>query len=84
MFPGYVTTFKDEEGFVHLYFYPVVDNEDNLFYRDLNLSNCKIPYEKIENEDNSKEYIFKHKNIAKIVCKLVDNKGKMHIKELII
>lgn len=31
-----------------------------------------------------KEYVFENKNIVKIVCKLIDNKGKLHIKELTI
>lgn len=84
MFPGYVTMFKDEQKFIHLYFFPGLDNEDNFYYRDLDLSNCQVKYSESINEDGSKEYIFENKNIVKIVCKLIDNRGKLHVKELTI
>lgn len=82
MFPGYVTIFKDKDEFVHLYFYPGLDNFNNFYYRDLDLTNCQVNYSEIDNEDGSKEYVFDNKNIIRIVCKLIDNKGKLHIKEL--
>ncbi|MBQ3415339.1 MAG: hypothetical protein IJH39_08365 [Clostridia bacterium] len=82
MFPGYVTIFKDKGEFVHLYFYPGLDNFNNFYYRDLDLTNCQVSYNEIDNEDGSKEYVFDNKNIIRIVCKLIDNKGKLHIKEL--
>lgn len=84
MFPGYVTTFKDKDNFIHLYFYPGLTDNNSFFYRDLDLSNCKVEYTKSINKDGSKEYIFKNKNIVRIVCKLIDNIGKLHIKELLI
>ncbi len=84
MFPGYVTIFKDDQKFIHLYFFPGIDENNNFYYRDLDLSNCKVKYKKIVNKDNSKEYIFEKKNIIKITCKLIDNKNKLHIKELIV
>ena len=82
MFPGYVTMFKDKDEFVHLYFYPGLDNFNNFYYRDLDLTNCQVGYNETDNEDGSKEYVFENKNIIRIVCKLIDNKGKLHIKEL--
>lgn len=82
MFPGYVTMFKDKDNFIHLYFYPGLDNFNNFYYRDLDLTNCQVNYNEIDNEDSSKEYVFENKNIIRIVCKLIDNKGKLHIKEL--
>lgn len=82
MFPGYVSMFKDEQDFIHLYFYPGLDDNDSYYYRDLDLSNCQVKYSESINEDGSKEYIFENKNIVKIVCKLIDNRGKLHIKEL--
>jgi hypothetical protein len=84
MFPGYVTTFKDKDNFIHLYFYPGLTDNNGFFYRDLDLSNCKVEYTESINKDGSKEYIFKNKNIVRIVCKLIDNIGKLHIKELLI
>lgn len=82
MFPGYVTMFRDDEGLIHLYFYPGLDESNNLYYRDLDLSNCQVKYNEIINEDASKEYVFENKNIIKIVCRLIDNKGDLHTKEL--
>ena len=82
MFPGYATVFKDSLDFIHLYFFPGIDDDGNLFYRDLDLSNCTVKYEKISHEDNSKEYIFEKSKIVKITCKLLDNKGNLHIEEL--
>lgn len=82
MFPGYVTIFEDKDKYIHLYFYPGIDDNNNFFYRDLDLSNCKIKYQQINYSDSSKEYIFERKNIIRIVCKLIDNAGKLHVKEL--
>lgn len=82
MFPGYVTMFKDNNGFIHLYFYPGLDENENFYYKDLDLSNCQLIYNEIANNDGSKEYVFENKNIIRIVCKLIDNKGELHIKEL--
>jgi len=84
MFPGYVTIYKDKDEFIHLYFYPGLDINENFYYRDLDLSNCQIKYNESINKDGSKEYVFENKNIIRIVCKLIDNKGQLHIKELII
>lgn len=84
MFPGYVTIFKDSEEFIHLYFYPGIDDNNLYYYRDLDLNNCNAEYTKLVNEDGSKEYIFNNKKIIKIICKLIDNNGKLHIKELVI
>jgi len=82
MFPGYVTIFKDEDNFIHLYFYPGLDEKNNYYYKDLDLSNCKVQYSEIINKDKSKEYIFENKNIIRITCKLIDNHGNLHLKEL--
>ena len=82
MFPGYVTIFKDNDNFIHLYFYPGLDNNEFFYYRDLDLTSCNIKYSKIIHKDNSKEYIFEKKNIIKITCKLIDNNGNLHVKEL--
>jgi len=82
IFPGYVTMFKDNMGFIHLYFFPGIDENGNLYYRDLDLSNCHMVYKEIDYSDCSKEYIFENKKIVKILCKLVDNKSNLHNKEL--
>ena len=55
MFPGYVTMFKDKDEFVHLYFYPGLDNFNNFYYRDLDLTNCQVGYNETDNEDELDE-----------------------------
>lgn len=82
MFPGYAVIFKDDDSFIHLYFFPGLDENDNFYYRDLDLSSSNVKYEKITMSDGASEYIFENKNIVKIVCRLIDNNGKLHIKEL--
>lgn len=71
LFPGFVTIFKDSSGYIHLYFYPGIDNFNQYYYNDLDLSDCKIKYKKYKHEDNSLEFIFEAKNIVKITCKLI-------------
>lgn len=84
MFPGYVTIYKDIDEFIHLYFYPGIDNEGEFYYRDLDLTGCNVEYREIINDDNSKEYIFINKKIIRVICKLIDKFGKLHLKELTI
>ena len=84
IFPGYITLFKDSEGFIHLYFFPGIDDNETFYYKDLDLSKCNVKYSETINDDSSKEYIFENKNIIKIVCKLIDNLGNLHVKELTI
>ena len=62
MFPGYTVIFKDEQSFIHLYFFPGIDDNDNFYYRDLDLSNCQVKYTESINVDGSKEYVFENKN----------------------
>ena len=38
-------------------------NFNNFYYRDLDLTNCQVGYNEIDNEDGSKEYVFDNKNI---------------------
>lgn len=82
IFPGYVTMFKDSDGFIHLYFFPGIDDNESLYYRDLDLSNCHMVYKEIDYKDSAKEFIFENKKIVKILCKLVDNNSNLHNKEL--
>lgn len=84
MFPGFVTIFKDNKHHIHLYFFPGIDENDKSFYRDLDLSKCGCTYTEQETNDFGKEFIFENKRILKIVCKLIDNKGNTHLKELFV
>lgn len=76
MLPGFITLFKDNEGFVHLYFFQGLTDENRQYYNKLDLPNDKYKYKLIKNKDNSVEYIFENKKIKSITCNLVtyDNK----------
>lgn len=74
MFPGFVSIYKDEEGFVHLYFFPGIDKYNKAILRSLDLSNIEFDYKFVKNSDNSIDYKFQEKNIVKINCKLIDSR----------
>lgn len=82
MFPGYVTLYKDNADRVHLYFYPGIDDEGNTIYKDLDMSKANLSYEKIENTDNSKEFIFDRKDIIEMKCKLIKHNGDIDYENL--
>lgn len=84
LFPGFVTIFKDSSGYIHLYFYPGIDNFNQYYYNDLDLSDCKIKYKKYKHEDNSLEFIFEAKNIVKITCKLISKYNDTEYKTMLI
>jgi hypothetical protein len=77
MFPGFATLYKDKNQNVHLYFYPGVDDEGNHIYKDLDMSKVNFNFETIENNDNSKEFIFNRKDIVEMKCKLIKNNGEV-------
>ena len=62
LFPGFVTLYKDSSGYIHLYFYPGIDNYNKYYYNNLDLSDCKIKYKEYKNEDGSIEFVFESKN----------------------
>ena len=79
LIPGYITLFKDDDGFVHLYFYRGLLNNHRYYYNILNLSELErngYKFSTSSNKDGSYEYIFENKNIQSMRCKLVsyDNK----------
>lgn len=73
MFPGFVTAYKDNKGYVHLYFFPGLDNRGKPIYRDIDLKHLNIKYDFKKNIDNSIDYKFYNKNIIKLHCKLLFN-----------
>ena len=77
MLPGFITLFKDEEGFVHLYFFQGLTDEERPYYNKLNLQNDKYKYKVIEHKDNSVEYIFENKRIKSMTCNLVSYTNKI-------
>jgi len=76
MIPGFITTYKDIDGYIHLYFYPGIDKNDKSIYKDIDLSSLNTEYELKKNPDNSIDCKFLQKNIIKLHCKLLtfDNK----------
>lgn len=76
MFPGFVTVYRDNNNYVHLYFFPGINDNNKKIYNDLDLSKCNFDF--IENRlyDNAIDYKFLNKKIKKIHCKLytTDNK----------
>ena len=67
LFPGFVTIYKDDNNYIHLYFFPGIDNFNQYYYNALDLSDCKVKYKEIHYQDNSCEFIFSSKNIVKII-----------------
>ena len=76
MFPGYVYLYKDDDGFVHLLFYPGFTDDNTNYYQDLNINLAMFTYTKTQNPDGLIDYKFNNKLIIEISCNLVryDNK----------
>lgn len=84
LFPGFATIFKDTNNFIHLYFFPGIDNFNQQYYNTLDLSDCKVKYQEIQHEDKSSEFIFASKNIIKINCKLITKYNDVKVKTLLV
>lgn len=84
MFPGFVSSYRDINNNVHLFFYPGLDDNNRPIYKEIDLSECPYKYKEIKFLDNSIDYEFYNKNITKLVCKLVNIKtNNVTFKELI-
>lgn len=86
MLPSVIVLFKDNDNFVHLYFFKGLLDNNIFYYKDLDLSQIKnkYTYSIVNYEDGSKEYIFDNKKIKSITCKLINYIGKEEIKYLLI
>lgn len=73
--------YKDKEDYVHLFFYPGLDNHNEVIYNEIELSD-KLLFNKTIFSDNSIDYQFNDKQIIKIICKLKDKSNKESIREL--
>lgn len=82
MFPGYVTMYKDNDGFICLYFFKGIDDNGNHIYRDIDLTSTNTDYQQNTFSDGAIEYIFTNKRIIRITCKLIDNNNNQDIFEL--
>lgn len=77
MFPGFVSSYKDTDGYMVLFFFPGIDEDESNIYKHLDLSKCNVRYTEKKNDDGSIEYTLKSRNIAKVTCKLLDKHGKV-------
>lgn len=73
MFPGFVHIYKDNENFVHLYFFSGLMDDGNYMYKQIDLSNIPFTYTYLS-KDLVTDYKFDNKSIVKIKCQLVENK----------
>lgn len=76
MFPAYVTLYKDKDNKIHLYFFPGITDEDNFYYKKLDMSECGKPFIVKKYEDKSREFIFDDTSIKGVKCKLIKNHNK--------
>jgi len=83
MIPGFVTAYRDNKEFVHLYFYPGLDDHNRPIYRDIDLSHIDIKYDAKKHIDNAVDYKFYNKNIIKLHCKLLLNFSEKEIYEIL-
>lgn len=82
LFPGFVTSFRDEENKIHLYFYPGIDNFNQYYYNTLDLSKTNVKYIEEKRDDGAIEFIFLQKNIVKITCCLITKYNTAEYKTL--
>ena len=73
------TLFISKDKYKHLYFYPGLSDEDEPIYRNIELPDCQLKYDKIINEDFSIDYKFYERKIIKIICHLVKINGDTDI-----
>ncbi|MBO5948626.1 hypothetical protein J6Q66_07310 [bacterium] len=71
MFPGFILVYKDENEFIHLYFFKGIDDNGKDIYKNIDLSKIPCKYSEIKNIDGSFDYKFENKKISQISCKLV-------------
>jgi hypothetical protein len=73
MFPEFATTYKDSNGFVHLYIFPGVDDDGRQLYRNMVLNNINVEYEYKKNDDKSYDFMFISAP-KKLTCTMINNK----------
>lgn len=82
MIDGFVVSYRDSEDFVHLYFYPGLDDSNAPIYREIDLNGCRFKYQTTKYLDNAVDYKFFDKRIIKLNCKLLDFNNSEHIEIL--
>ena len=70
MIPGFVTAYKDNNNYIHLYFYPGYENGNNI-YELFDLNKIQVDYDKLEHPDGSIELLFKTDKLLQFNCTLI-------------
>jgi hypothetical protein len=70
MFPGFVNIYRDDDSYVHLYFFKGITDRGDHYYKDIDLSNIPFAYTCVESV-SSVDYKFDNKSIIRIKCNLV-------------
>jgi hypothetical protein len=73
MFPEFATTYKDENGFIHLYVFPGIDDDGKQIYRNMDLKNINIEYKYTKNNDKSYDFIFLEP-LKRLTCTMIHSK----------
>lgn len=76
MFPGFVNSYKDTDGYVHIYFFHGIDYDGENIYNDIELSDLLMDYIKVENSDGSIDIKLNNKKIIKVHTRLVRKKDE--------
>lgn len=76
MLPSFITSYIDNKGYIHLYFYPGLDDDLDNIYENVKLETGNIKYIEIPHVDGSVEFKLLNKNIIKFHCKLINKKTK--------
>ncbi len=77
MLPGFITLYKDTDNLIHLYFFKGLTDNNQSYYYDLDMSNCKYKYDKKVYSDGAIDYIFSNNKIKSISCKLINYKQEI-------
>lgn len=83
MFPGFVNIYKDDEEYIHLYFFAGIDDNGDQIYKNIDLTSLPFKYTCTNESELIKDYKFQNKTIIKIKCSLINiSTGETEIKLL--
>lgn len=74
MFEEFVSLYKDKDGFVHIYYFPGIGEDNKPIAMPLDLSHVNHDYKFKKLSDGAIDYCFVDKDIHTISAKLVNRK----------
>lgn len=74
MFEEFVSLYKDIEGFVHIYYFPGIGEDNKPIAMPLDLSSVNHEYKYKKLSDGAIDYTFVEKGIHTLTAKLVNRK----------